>query len=178
MDGVRARLRIYAEHRPALVDYATPIVGSCDSAEDVVQEAYFRFVPTKPSLLMGLRTPVGYLYRIVRNIAIDWTRRDAAELRRNAAYALTRDVQPLAPSAEEEILCNDEARQVLAALAELPEPKRRAYEMSVFGEMSSAQIADHLGISRATAHRMVQAAMIHVMRRVERLVDEGENRAI
>lgn len=66
-------MRIYAEHRPALVDYATPIVGSRDNAEDVVQEAYFRFVPTRPPLLLGLRTPVGYLYRIVRNIALDWT---------------------------------------------------------------------------------------------------------
>ncbi|PZQ51758.1 MAG: RNA polymerase subunit sigma-24 [Novosphingobium pentaromativorans] len=177
LNSAQARLRIYAEHRPALVDYATPIVGSRDSAEDVVQEAYFRFVPTRPPLLLGLRTPVGYLYRIARNIAIDWTRRDAAEQRRNAAYALTRDPQPLSASAEDELLCGDEARLVLATLASLPEKKRRAYEMSVFGEMSSTQIAQQLGVSRATAHRLVQDAMIHVMRSVERMGPEGDDDA-
>lgn len=178
MNSVQARLRIYAEHRPALVDYAAPIVGSRDNAEDVVQEAYFRFVPTRPPLLLGLRTPVGYLYRIVRNIAIDWTRRDAAEKRRDAAYALTRDPLPLAPSAEDELICNDEARIVLATLAELPEKKRRAYEMSVFGELSSAAIAQQLEVSRATAHRLVQEAMLHVMRAVERIGMKDDDHAV
>lgn len=177
MNSAQARLRLYAEHRPALVDYATPIVGSRDSAEDVVQEAYFRFVPTRPPLLLGLRTPVGYLYRIVRNIAIDWTRRHAAEQRRDAAYALTRDPAPAVASPEEELLCSDEARFVLAVLASLPEKKRRAYEMSVFGECSSTLIAKQLGVSRATAHRLVQDAMIHVMRAVERITPEDNDDA-
>jgi RNA polymerase sigma-70 factor (ECF subfamily) len=177
LNSAQARLRIYAEHRPALVDYATPIVGSRDNAEDVVQEAYFRFVPTRPPLLLGLRTPVGYLYRIVRNIALDWTRRSAAEQRRDAAYALTRDPCPLAASAEDELICNDEARIVLAALGGLPERTRRAYEMSVFGGLSSAAIAQQLEVSRATAHRLVQEAMLQVMRAVERIRMKDDDNA-
>ncbi|MCG2840689.1 sigma-70 family RNA polymerase sigma factor [Sandaracinobacter sp. RS1-74] len=173
MDSAQARLRVFAEHRLALIDYAAPIVGSRDAAEDVVQEAYFRFVPAQPAdrttIPAGLRVPAAYLYRIVRNLALDWTRRDKAEQRRDAAYAEIRDPMPVTASPEEERLCEEEVRRVLAALHELPDAKRRAYEMKIFGELSLPVIAERLGVSRATAHRMVRDALIHVMRRVERL---------
>jgi DNA-directed RNA polymerase specialized sigma24 family protein len=38
-DG-EARHGIYLAHRSALIDYATPILGSREAAEDIVQDAY------------------------------------------------------------------------------------------------------------------------------------------
>lgn len=173
MDEPQALLRVFVEHRRALIDYAAPIVGSRDAAEDVVQEAYFRFIPVHPvnqsETSAGLRIPAAYLYRIVRNLALDWTRRNQAEKRRDAAYAETREQVPLVASPEEELLCNEDVRCLRDALAELPEPKRRAYEMKIFGELSLPVIAENLGVSRATAHRMVRDALVHVMRRLDRM---------
>jgi DNA-directed RNA polymerase specialized sigma24 family protein len=66
-------LALYSAHRNALTSYASGIVGDHSRAEDVVQEAWLRFVAA-----MGkgpLEEPVGYLYRIVRNLAVDYRRR-------------------------------------------------------------------------------------------------------
>ena len=78
------------ENRPALVDYAAPIVGLRASAEDAVQEAYFRFVPP-PGPPADIGSPASYLFRIVRNIAIDMTRRVSSEVRRDAQFAHAAD---------------------------------------------------------------------------------------
>lgn len=161
-----ARLRLYLSHRRALVDYATPIVGSRSQAEDVVQEAYIRFVPSSaPS--SGVRQPASYLYRVVRNLAVDSVRGIASEGRRDAAYAETLNPAPLAPSPEEELLQRDELAGVAAALAELPGDKRLAFEMSRLGGLTFQEIARRLGVSPATAHRMAQDALVHVMHRLQ-----------
>jgi len=77
----KATLSVFLAHRRALVNYASGIIGSRTHAEDVVQEAYIRFSAAgdgqqgKP-----IDHPVSYLYRIVRNLAIDWTRRSSWEM--------------------------------------------------------------------------------------------------
>lgn len=75
------RLKLFLDHRATLVDYATPIVGDRMRAEDVVQEAYIRFAPGAADGAAAGRVaqPVGYLYRIVRNLALDVTRRRRTE---------------------------------------------------------------------------------------------------
>lgn len=157
------RLKLYLTHRAALIDYATPIVGCRARAEDVVQEAYIRFVPARATD-SRIEQPVAYLYRIVRNVALDWTRRFAAETRRDdagiAGVAAT-------PSPEETALYRDALRCVEAALAELPDPVRTAFEMHRLGGLTLQQIAARLGVSTATAGRWTQDALVHIARRLE-----------
>ncbi|WP_325052369.1 sigma factor, partial [Sinorhizobium meliloti] len=38
------RFHMYLRHRRSLIDYAAPLLGSKDDAEDIVQDAYLRFV--------------------------------------------------------------------------------------------------------------------------------------
>ena len=71
---------LYLTHRASLVDYATPIVGDRARAEEVVQEAFIRFAPG-PRSGGSVEQPIAYLYRIVRNLALDWARRRAVEHR-------------------------------------------------------------------------------------------------
>jgi RNA polymerase sigma-70 factor (ECF subfamily) len=166
LQEAEARLQIYLTHRRALVDYATPIVGSRAHAEDVVQEAYIRFVPPDgPS--PGVRQPASYLYRVVRNLALDLVRGFAAESRRDAAYAEATGPVPLAPSPEEELFHRDELGRVSTALAELPDDKRAAFEMNRLGGLPFHEIARHLGVSPATAHRNAQDALVHIMHRLQ-----------
>ncbi len=65
-------LGVFLAHRGELVSYAAAIVGDRTRAEDVVQEAYLRF--DAAALGRPLDEPLGYLYRIVRNIALDGRR--------------------------------------------------------------------------------------------------------
>ena len=68
---------LFIEHRGSLVDYATRIVGSRAQAEDLVQEAWLRF--DEVARKRFLDEPLGYLYRIVRNLALDGRRRASLE---------------------------------------------------------------------------------------------------
>src|SRR5919109_618018 len=78
-------LAFFMAHRPNLVSYASGIVGSRAQAEDVVQEAWLRF--DDASRLRLREEPLGYLYRIVRNLALDGRRRLAREDRGRETYA-------------------------------------------------------------------------------------------
>ncbi len=163
------RLELYLTHRSALVDYATPLTGGSRAlAEDVVQEAFFRFVPAAASAqATGVEKPLPYLYRIVRNLAFDMLRRSGAEARREAqAVQLGADLA--APAPDEEFQARDELRRARVALDELPERTRRAFELHRFHDFTFQQVANTLGISVTSAHRLVREAMVHVTQRLMR----------
>ncbi|MEN2975618.1 sigma-70 family RNA polymerase sigma factor [Tistrella bauzanensis] len=157
---LKARLRIFLDHRAMLVDYATPIVGDRMRAEDVVQEAYIRFAPGAETGRVA--QPVGYLYRIVRNLALDMTRRrqteDRNRLRHRPDWLKPADL----PAPDQGLLDRDETRRMAAALASLPERERRALELHRLEGQSLQRIADHLEISVTSAHRLVQGAVVRL----------------
>lgn len=164
------RLKLYLTHRSALVDYATPLMGgSRAQAEDVVQEAYFRFVPPLAGAAptAGVDRPLAYLYRIVRNLAFDMLRRSGAEMRRET-QAMQLDAGLAAPAPDEEFQARDELRRAQAALAELPERTRRAFELHRFHDFTFQQVAETLGISVTSAHRLVRETVVHVTQRLMR----------
>ncbi len=157
------KLKVYLEHRAALINYATPITGSRASAEDVVQDAYFRFVPSADCP----QQPVAYLYRTVRNLALDAVRRLSMEGR----YQQEENVPWLAPAPlpqpEHTVLHQDQLQQVAAGLDALPEMARRAVEMRRLEGRSLDEIADILGISAPTAYRLIRDAMVKVAQRLD-----------
>ncbi len=66
-------LALYLAHRRKLLEYANGIVGDPGRAEDIVQEAFLRFRAAAMERLLD--EPVGFLYRVVRNLALDRRRR-------------------------------------------------------------------------------------------------------
>ncbi|WP_375595448.1 sigma-70 family RNA polymerase sigma factor [Algihabitans albus] len=159
-------LALYLAHRRALVNYANGIVGDLDHAEEVVQEAWLRFGRVAGG--RPLEEPVGYLYRIVRNLAIDDYRRrlrEARVLQPDADKAVD-SVSDEAPSPEAAAAAKDELRRLLDAMAELPERTRIALEMRRFGGCKLKEIAAHLGISVTVAHEIVAEGLAHCRRRV------------
>ena len=154
------RLDLFLAHRAALIDYARPIVGCRSRAEDVVQEAYLRFAtagdrPADDPILQ----PVGYLYRIVRNLALDWARHLAQEDR--PPPAVMEQVVSAAPSPEQATVDRDQLRVVIAALEELPPRTRQAFELHRLQGATFPVIARQLGISVGLAHRLVKDALTH-----------------
>jgi RNA polymerase sigma factor (sigma-70 family) len=160
---------LFAEHRRSLVDYAAGIVGSRAQAEDVVQEAWLRF--DKVSRQRLLDEPLSYLYRIVRNLALDGRRKQAREDRYIVAGAdlQAEQVAEDRPSPEAEAVGRGELRAVQAALLELPERTRVAVEMHRFGGATLADIADFLGISVGLAHALVVDGLEHCRVRLSHL---------
>ncbi len=162
----KAKLEVFVTHRAALVDYATPIVGCPARAEDVVQDAYIRFAQHgEPKDEDALRQPLAYLYRIVRNVALDCVRRMSAEARRDKTQEVLVPSLSVVPSPEKVAAGRDGLRVVEAALAELPERTRRAFELHRVDGLTFQQIAERLDVSPATAHRLTRDALVHLMRR-------------
>lgn len=156
---------LYVEHRRSLVEYATGIVGSRSQAEDLVQEAWLRF--DEAARQRFLDEPLGYLYRIVRNLALDGRRRIAREteaLANGVAEAVTAPGAVATP--EMLALYRDELRRLEEALAELPERTRIAFEMHRLDGRKLREIAGFLDISLPLAHVLVSDGIRHCKRRL------------
>lgn len=164
LDYTDRNLRTYLDHRRELVDYATTIVGDHAQGEDVVQEAFLRL--NAATFDRHLEEPVGYLRRIIRNLAIDLTRRAVNDRRR---HDNTTDFEAVAedrPSQEDVIAHRDELRVVMDAMAELPERTRIALEMHRFEGFKLKEIAAHLGVSVALAHALIYEGLDHCRKRL------------
>lgn len=156
------QLDIFLTHQAALIDYAAHIVGCRSRAEDVVQEAFIRFSAGDGRIA----SPAQYLFRIVRNLALDWARRAAHE-----TWPADTEMERMAaatPSPEHATQYRHELRLVAEALADLPERTRIAFEMHRLGGHTLQSVAAALGISTALAHILVHQA---VTRCAERLGD-------
>ncbi len=156
---------LFLAHRGALVNYANGIVRNQAEAEDLVQEAWIRF-----GLAMHgrpLDEPVGYLYRVVRNLAVDGQRRTARSDRIfESAEETAPEIPEDRPSSETEVADIHALRRLREALDELPERTRIALEMQRFGGFKLREIAAHFGISITAAHEIIAEGIAHCRRRV------------
>lgn len=168
---------LYLAHRAALVDYAAPILGCRARAEDIVQDAYLRFS------CVGERGggeadpvahPVAYLYRTVRNLALNWLRRETSQGGPPSGEDLLQSIASAAPTPEHEALYRDELRAVTQALAELPERTRRVFELHRLNGYTLQQAAAAMGISVGLAHQLVRDALTCCAERLDR--DEAATR--
>ncbi|MBL4801612.1 MAG: sigma-70 family RNA polymerase sigma factor [Emcibacter sp.] len=152
-------------HRVQLVNYASKIVYDTSHAEDVVQEAWTRLSRASENQLIN--EPVRYLYRIVRNLSIDFLRRSAREgLHVGLDMEIaSRVISDDAPCAEATLIAREEMRIVLEAIAELPERERIAIEMYRFGNFKLREIAEHLGVSVGLVHSLIADGLAHCDRR-------------
>jgi RNA polymerase sigma factor (sigma-70 family) len=146
-------------HRSALVAYASAIAGSHAQAEDVVQEAWFRLKGANDFDLV--QEPVAYLYRLVRNLAIDTRRTLTRETARTASESDADVLTDDQPSPEQAILARDELRVVLEALAELPERTRIAVRMNRMEGRKLQEVANHLGLSVTRTHALIAEGIAH-----------------
>ena len=84
----------YDTHYAALIESVAPILGCRFRAQDVVQDAWIKLAEHPPA--DTVRQPVSYLFRLVRNLAIDRARRLALEVR----YGAREELPLAAPSAD------------------------------------------------------------------------------
>lgn len=180
------KLDLYLTHRTKLIEFAAPIVGSRTSAEDVVQEAWFRFSAAAADQRGAeqINQPVAYLYRIVRNLAIDLVRRSRHEVPPESSAIVFATIPAATPSPEDQVLHRDEIRVVEKALAELPERTRTAFELHRLRGHTLKETAAAIGVSVTRTHQLVCDALTHCANRLdtgdgseESPADEPEPRA-
>ncbi len=165
MRDERASLKLYRTHRTALVTYASAITGSPAQAEDVVQDAWLKLEhAADPESIIE---PVSYLFRIVRNLAVDARRALTRENARSGGVSenLAAILADEHPSPEQTAVARDEVETVLKALAELPERTQIAVRLNRMEGKKLREVAEHLGISITRAHILIAEGVAHCDRR-------------
>jgi RNA polymerase sigma factor (sigma-70 family) len=153
-------LSIYLEHRDELLRYARRIIHDQAGAEDVVQEAWFRF-SSRGGHAGEIAQPKSYLFTIVRNLAFDWLRRASNSPAAPVAGLSLDSVASDAPSVERILYYRDELRNLEAALSELPEGTQMAFRLHCVEKLTLQETADLLGISLVAVHKRVKRATLH-----------------
>jgi RNA polymerase sigma factor (sigma-70 family) len=152
-------LEIFLSHRTSLVRYVTPIVGCASVAEDVVQEAYIRYVPVESGV--GIRFRVGYLYRTVRNIALDLVRAQTSA-ERHAVETLNLQPAQAVAGPDEVAAARDELRRVASAMEALPPRTRQIFELHRLEGRTLQEIAEMMDISVTRVHQVFRQAMTQI----------------
>ena len=151
------------------MDYANRIVRDPARAEDVVQDAWLRIAAVERG--RGVVAPLGYFYRVVRNLALDGYRARRRETMRagdEEMAAIAETIADAAPSPEIASQDREELRLVIESLDQLPERTRRAVMLYKFDGLKLREVAEHMGISVALANKLVLDGVEHCAIRVAR----------
>jgi len=142
--------QVYLRSHRRLVGLARTVLADGDGAEEVVQEAFARTLARWPEV-RDRDDPLPYLRSVVLNLCRGRFRRKPPPLRR----------LEVVPSAETQASVVARRDAVVAALATLPVRQREVVALRYFGELSTEETAQALGISPGTVkthlHRAIAA---------------------
>jgi RNA polymerase sigma-70 factor, ECF subfamily len=129
--------RLYEELGPALLAYARSIVHDAAEAEDAIQQVFLKLMSADAA---WPREPRPYLFRAVRNTCLN---------RRRARGRLVAHHDPPPMFAAPDGLA-DAARDLEAALRELPQEQSEVVVLRVWGDMTLEESAAVLGVPANT----------------------------
>ena len=168
---MRAFEAFYDRHVALALGAATRILHDRSLAEDAVQEGFVGIWRSRASYRPQAATAKSWLLVIVRNRAIDLSRRDRT---RPSVPADDVELAGLhAPGCtEEEVIAESDHQELRAQLQRLPDEQRRAIELAYFGGLTHGEIARQLGLPLGTAKGRVRLGLEKLRRaRTEDRVD-------
>jgi RNA polymerase sigma-70 factor, ECF subfamily len=135
---------IWTEYAADLLGYLASMHGSRSEAEDTLQEVFVTIARKRESVAAA-RLLKPYLFQLARNVALNCIKRNKRiQDRMDANFDWLVPVDP-DPHNEEE------ARQLAAALAALPERQRAVLVLKFYRDKTLREIGELLGISENTA---------------------------
>ncbi len=145
---------VFAPLRPKLIRIAYRMLGSVADAEDVVQNAFLRWLGTDRALV---EEPEAYLRRVVMRLCLDELK---SARRKRETYIGPWLPDPLVESEESEI--EDVTLPLMLALERLSPLERAAFLLhDVFGT-SFEEIAETIGRDPAACRQLASRARAHV----------------
>jgi len=135
---------LYTAVFPILFRVACRITGNEEAAEDLCQEAFFRYHEKEMSFPNPDEAKY-WLIRVVKNSALNYAKRKERE--RRAYQRAFREDQRTSESGEENLLRKETLREVTEALEQLPENLRIVLILKEYGELNYKEIGRALGIS-------------------------------
>lgn len=159
--------QLFDAHAEALRRYARRIVRSREAAEDLVQEVFFRLWRGWETVELGpgIRS---YLYVATRSHALNYLRHENTETRARAHLfprGMTGDEPALPPAGERQLEADDITRAIEQVMAAMPPRQREVAALRLRHQLSTAAIAERLGISPRTVE-------VHIARATKALREQ------
>jgi RNA polymerase sigma-70 factor (ECF subfamily) len=165
LNGFPSLLQTLISNRANLIKTAARITGCHSRAEDVVQDAYIRVSSMSDTLPFNAR--LNYIFRIVRNLAIDHYRKQSMEQRYFVNDEQNLNAAPQVSNPESINVDRQTLGKVDRALAQLPERTRYAFVMYRVHGKPQKDIAVELGVSPTLVNFMIRDALVHCKNFVE-----------
>ncbi len=137
---------LYDRYGEKLYHYLVLRLGSCQDAEDILQEAFYRFSRYSVRWKM-VKNPKAFVFKVVRNEANRFLRRKMLQqktMQINPDYKNTISSVIQGPDEKSE-------RLLAESLAAMPDDQREIIMLKVFHEMTFKEIARICGLSINTA---------------------------
>lgn len=151
--SARRLARLIDAHSAALALFARQWCGSPD---DAVQDAFCKLATADP----WPDDPAAWLFRVVKNAALDIGKAERRRKRREGAVA--RPERWFHESAIDGL----DAATAVAALGELPDDQREVIVLRLWSELTLEQIAAACGCSVSTAFRRYEAGVAALRERL------------
>jgi RNA polymerase sigma-70 factor (ECF subfamily) len=152
--------QVVTQFRRQLRDFLRRRVSSEAVADDLLQEVWLK-VSKSLSELPSVREMDSWLYRIARNVLIDFYRRHRTSTDLPEDLPAEPDDSSVTQLREQ---LNDYIRDVVESLGE---PYREALKATVYEEISQVELAERLGLSVSAAKSRVQRARAEVRKKME-----------
>ena len=152
-------------HEAELIRYARSLVGDLPSAEDLVQDAFFKLCKQEPESLQGRLVP--WLFTVVRNQAMDQHRRESRRPR--APEAEASELAGNAPTPSTSAQARDDARNLMTLLTTLPPNQREVVRLKFQNQLSYREISHLTRLSETNVGFLLHTALKTLRQRFERL---------
>lgn len=134
--------------------------------DDVVQEAYGKLVSLES--VEDIRNPRNYLYSVARMTVLMHIRRSKIISIRAVDDLETNTVPANDPSPEQQVSDREQLHLLGLAVAELPEPSRKAFLLRMIDELSHKEIAERLGMSDNAVQKNIAKTIAILLSRLGR----------
>lgn len=159
--------QVFLHHRHTLIHSLARIVGCPQTAEDLAQDTYLKFLQASTS--QEITFPQSFLFQIGRNLALDYLRKQ--RIRQPVADAPATDddgsrfenMPAILATPEKIVADQQQVALLLVSLGELSERRRTCLVLHRFHHWPYERIAIHLGISRSAVEKNIQAAVAHLL---------------
>ncbi len=145
---------VFDPMRPRLTRIAYRMLGSVADAEDVVQDAFLRWLDTDRN---AVREPEAFLRRVVTRLCLDHLK---SARHRRETYIGPWLPEPVVEAAEDEI--DDVTLPLMMALERLSPLERAAFLLHDVFDVSFEEIAETIGREPVTCRQLASRARTHV----------------
>lgn len=154
--------QLFRRHSKELLRFLRRSGVSEDTAADLVQDAFLRLASINPATGGAIGNPRAYLFRISRNLSIDHIRSLTTQNRYVQSGLPADEIAEIRPSAETEVDFKQRINRLERAIETLPERQREVFLLHKYEELSHAEIAERLGVSKSMVEKHMMKALAHL----------------